>query len=211
MALFTISLFFIREVKQLNNVALDIAFKETFEEVKGSFKLDKYAPKGNFLNVSLLEKMNLEKELGVNVEQIGIFDFIDIAFPKIAGNGYFCFFQKGKTKRRHVFYSRKQLEERLASMLEKTFYWNCYISYSTYYKVKPEYITVPKRIKFKDGSFSKACDIQTKKEFFVTTKVRMMKPRRTQSNITYTYLLVQDLDYYKHGISNAKLSEELQN
>jgi hypothetical protein len=188
----------------MSNLAIDVALKETFEEVTGTFHLDKYAPKGNFRNHSIFEKMDLEQELGVNVEQIGLFDFIDIAFPRVASAGYFCFFQKGETKKRHVFYSRKELQETLASMLEKTFYWNCYISYSTYYKAKPEYFMAPQRIKFKDGTFAKACDLKTKKEYFITQDVRKMKPRRTQKNITYTYLLVQDLDYYKYGISNGE-------
>lgn len=193
---------------------IETDFGITFKEVNKSFNIPLKV--NDIYNPDDYIKSELEKELKAKAEQIGLHDFIDISFPN--ATGYFCFFQKsgkkkenGKIYKRHLFFTKEQLKQKLDVTLYKSFGLNTYVSYSTYYKKMPEYQIVASRIRFSDGTYSMACDIKTKKEFFVREDIKKMKARRTQSNIVKTYLLAQDLDYYKLGISDAEAIARIAN
>jgi hypothetical protein len=187
-------------------VKVEELYRKTFEEVTGNFQIDQYIE--NKVNVAFLKKSMLESELGVQVAQIGIVDFMEIAFPHAAG--YFCFFQKGgKVDKRHTFYTKKQAEQKLLKMLHRTFKMNTYISYSTYFSPKIIYKKVPKKVQLPDGTYSKCCSLETKEEEYVTVMERVALPRRTQSNIVYTYLLAQDLDFYKLGMTEEEAVKKI--
>jgi hypothetical protein len=178
--------------------AIEVLHEDLFTEVTREFNLEAYSL--GEINRDLSTRNVLKKVLGVNVEQIGFYDFVDLAYPE--ANRFFCLFQRGKEVNKNYFVKRKEMKERLYNVFKYAAKTNTYISYSTYVSSKKEYITVPKRIKFPDGSYAKACDLKTKNEYYITTKTKKLKPRRTQSNIHYTYLLVQDLDYYKLGVTD---------
>lgn len=163
-----------------------------FKEVEKSYGVQKTIDGKPY--ECLYTKKLLEESFKCRSEQLGVMDFIDIAFPN--ASGYFCFFQKGEKTKSHTFYNKKEVEAKLLSLLTNSWGKNTYISYSTYYKRQREYITVPKRIKFEDGSFA----IET---------VKKLKPRRTQNNIVYTFLLAQDLDYYKLGITDEEAVKKI--
>ncbi|MBY0213874.1 hypothetical protein, partial [Priestia aryabhattai] len=170
--------------------------ENTFEEVNGKFtRIPKTIKK--YDNESDYEFI-LEMQLGKNAPQIRMKDFMDIAFPQ--ASGFICFFIKEGNK--HFFYSKRELEKKLREVLHRNFGSNTYVSYSTYFKRALEFELKEEPIKFGEDVYCKACDIATKEEFFVTKEVQKAKKRRTQSNISKTYLLVQDLDFYKFGISH---------
>ncbi|WP_448163654.1 hypothetical protein [Bacillus mobilis] len=93
------------------------------------------------------------------------------------------------------------MENKIVNFFNKTWGMNCYVSYSSYFSRQRKYETREIKYKLKSGEtvYSEACNLKTKEVFRI--KERKLKPIRTQSNVVKTYLLAQDLDFYKLGMT----------
>lgn len=150
-------------------------------------------------NENIPMKLKLQKEFNIPVKQVTFMDFVDICFP--GSEGYFCIFQKTEKVHRNTFYTKDEMENKIVNFFNKTWGMNCYVSYSSYFSKQRKYETKEIKYKLKNGEtvYSEACNLQTKEVFRV--KEKKWKPLRTQSNVVKTYLLAQDLDFYKLGMS----------
>lgn len=178
-------------------------FLPLFQSVDRKFVIEEYT-KGKS-NHAMFEKMQIENSLKVKAEQVSMFDFLDIAFPN--AKGYFCVFQKGNKKRRQDFITKDEIVKKLTGLFEHTFGMNAYVSYSTYFTDFRGYHEKDEPVSFMvDGKRiqSTACDITTKTEYVIRHTRKKKKEVRTQENINYTYLIAQDLDFYKLGINEEK-------
>jgi hypothetical protein len=152
-------------------------------------------------NQSLTDKTMIEKAFNINVQQVSKNDFINIAFPN--AQGQFCFFFKGKKFVKNVFVKTNELKDKLSTLLAENQLVNGYISYSTYYTDYLGHTKAQEPVVFGE-TVSTACRMDTREEYVITKEVKKRKTVRTQKNIVQTYLLAQDLDYYKNGISHDK-------
>ncbi|BCC09575.1 MULTISPECIES: hypothetical protein [Bacillus] len=175
-----------------------------FQEVRNTYSVEQYIHLEK--NTSLYFQRLLKENFALPFQQVGLDDFIDILFPN--AEGHFCFFRKGKSVFSNTFFTKEEMVEKLWYMLTKSFGMNSYVSYSTYYskKKKFEKVQSPVTYKTKSGSkiTSKACNIATRREFVVTEEKRVALPMRTQSNVVKTYLLAQDLDFYKEDVTTEE-------
>src|SRR5690606_2681117 len=95
--------------------------------------------------------------------------------------GYICIAQKNSKAMRNIYYTKKQLAEKLPYLLDKSFGQDTYVAYSTFFN------------KFLGYSAE-----DSKKK----------NPVRIQDNIQYTCMFAQDLDYYKiEGMNDQKAIE----
>ncbi|WP_242230521.1 hypothetical protein [Bacillus cereus group sp. BfR-BA-01491] len=160
--------------------------------------------RGKF-NIGISEKREIERSLNTRVEQVSLFDFIDIAFPN--AQGYFCIFQNAEDRKRNDFITRKDLANKLPAIFNYTWGMNAYVSYSTYNKnhrgFEPKEVPVTYKVDDKKVQAT-ACDIETKAEYVIKAKKSVKVPVRVQDNIQYTYMLAQDLDFYKLGITEKE-------
>lgn len=141
-------------------------------------------------NENIPMRLKLQKELNIPVKQVTFMDFIDICFPN--AEGYFCIFRKGETNFGNIFYDKEEMEQKIIGLFEKSWGMNCYISYSSYFSKKKKFKTVEETVskELENGTITTS-----------TVKKRKVEELRTQSNIVKTYLLAQDLDFYKHNIT----------
>ncbi|MDA2158620.1 hypothetical protein ACQVT2_28020 [Bacillus paranthracis] len=141
-------------------------------------------------NENIPMKLKLQKELSIPVKQVTFMDFIDICFPN--SEGYFCIFRKGETNFGNIFYDKEEMEQKIIGLFEKSWGMNCYISYSSYFSKKKKFKTVEETVskQLENGAITTS-----------TVKKRKVEELRTQNNIVKTYLLAQDLDFYKYNIS----------
>lgn len=175
-----------------------------FQEVRNTYSVEQYIHLEK--NTSLYFQRLLKDNFALPFQQVGLDDFIDILFPNAEGN--FCFFRKGKSAFSNTFFTKEEMVEKLWYMLTKSFGMNSYVSYSTYYSKKKKFEKVQSPVTYQTKSGikipSKACNITTKREFVVTEEKRVPLPMRTQSNIVKTYLLAQDLDFYKEDVTTEE-------
>ena len=136
-------------------------------------------PKDDKKKESEFQRKNLKLPLKMITQE----DFINNVFRDFKGN--ICVFMRSKKKdgtiSSHNHFYRKNELPKMYKYLKYTFGIDTYISYSTYLK--------------KNKS----------KEVVGGVKERL----RTQSNIVQTYMLVQDLDYYKYGISDFEFLQQI--
>lgn len=179
-------------------------YLQAFREVRNTYSVEKYIHLEK--NTSLYFQRLLKENFALPFQQVGLHDFIDILFPN--SEGHFCFFRKGKQVFSNTFFTKEEIMTKLPYMLTKSFGMNCYVSYSTYFSKRKKFKKVqsPVTYRTKNGGFitSKACNIETKREFVVTEEKRVALPLRTQSNVVKTYLLAQDLDFYKNDVTTEE-------
>lgn len=178
------------------------------KQVTDIFEMESYT-KG-MRGIGLFEKSQIEKTLKVNVQQVSLFDFIDIAFPN--ADGYLCIFQNKNDRKRNDYMTKEELATKLPAIFNHTWGMNVYVSYSTYNKKFRGYETKETPLTYMvDGKKNQvtACDIATKTEYVVKVKKTVKRGVRVQENIQRTYMLAQDLDFYKLGVTEKQAMEKI--